>query len=81
MVNLDTAIEPSSLQLMDGGTYQVVVMAIDESGICSLAKAVTTVDVTPPIEGKLTVGPEFDMVNQSIIIFYCNMFQVTCFHV
>ena len=61
-LGLDTTVEFDDLDLQDGGEYQVFVMATDESGICSLATAMTTVDVSPPNEGTLCVGPEFDMV-------------------
>ena len=61
-VKLDTSMEITTLDLKDGTKYQVIVMATDESGICSLATAITTVDVSPPTEGTLCVGAEYQMV-------------------
>ena len=52
------------MNLTDTHTYQVFVMATDEAATCALISAETTVDATPPVEGKLGVGPDFNMVNR-----------------
>ncbi|XP_070574642.1 uncharacterized protein [Ptychodera flava] len=55
----DTMVTLSNLKLQDKETYTFVVIATDESAQCSLLTAEVTVDLTPPVEGKLRIG-EFD---------------------
>ncbi|XP_070572595.1 uncharacterized protein [Ptychodera flava] len=52
----DTMVIADKLDLEDGHTYKVVVMATDEAAECSLTTASVTVDTTPPEEGVLQIG-------------------------
>ncbi|XP_077996024.1 uncharacterized protein LOC144449371 [Glandiceps talaboti] len=55
-VGKDTMLEVTGLNLVDKETYTVTVVATDQSAQCSLATSNVTVDLTPPIEGKLSIG-------------------------
>ena len=58
----DTIVELTDLKLTDKKTYYIVVIATDESAECSMAMSRTTVDVTPPLEGVVTVGAFLESV-------------------
>ena len=49
---------------MQGKTYQVVIIAVDESGGCVEASDSVTVDTTPPLGNQIGVGPDNDMVSR-----------------
>ena len=61
-VGLDTMVELTNLSLDQGASYTAVVLAIDESGTCMTIKEGFVVDITPPNQGQLGVGPDFDLV-------------------
>ena len=63
-VNLDTYVQVTDLRLVQGNTYQVVIIAVDESGGCVETSDSVTVDTTPPLGRQIGVGPENDMVSQ-----------------
>ena len=52
----DTAVEARDLTLTTGQHYQVMVLAMDESGGCAMVTGDFTVDTTPPTEGSMCVG-------------------------
>ncbi|KAI0215917.1 hypothetical protein LSAT2_032052 [Lamellibrachia satsuma] len=60
-VNLDTYVQVTDLRLVQGKTYQVVIIAVDESGGCVETSDSVTVDTTPPLGSQIGVGPESDM--------------------
>ena len=64
-VNLDTSVTKSDLRLVQGETYHVIVIAVDESGGCVETSGVVTVDTTPPQIGHIGVGPEYDLVRKN----------------
>ena len=64
-VNLDTSVIQGGLKLVQGETYHVLVIAVDESGGCVETSGVITVDTTPPQNGHIGVGPEYDLVRHS----------------
>ncbi|XP_078697384.1 uncharacterized protein LOC144925295 [Branchiostoma floridae x Branchiostoma belcheri] len=55
-VGKDTAVEVGNLELTHNETYTVVVIVTDQSGECSLASSFVTVDITPPVDGRVWVG-------------------------
>ncbi|KAI8516746.1 hypothetical protein Bbelb_053270, partial [Branchiostoma belcheri] len=55
-VGKDTAVEVGHLELTHNETYTVVVIVTDQSGECSLASSFVTVDITPPVDGRVWVG-------------------------
>ncbi|XP_077996021.1 uncharacterized protein LOC144449367 [Glandiceps talaboti] len=55
-VGKNTMLEATGLTLVDKETYLVTVIATDQSAQCSLATANVTVDLTPPVEGSLSIG-------------------------
>ena len=67
-VEKNTAVEQTSLSLTQFHTYMVMVMATDEAGACGIITAETTVDITPPTEGHLGVGPEYNKVSAAFLI-------------
>ena len=54
----------TDLRLVQGKTYQVVIIAVDESGGCVETSDSVTVDTTPPLGSQIGVGPESDMVSR-----------------
>ena len=64
VVDLDTAVELTQLDLVQGEDYHAVVVAMDMSGECLMVTKKFTIDVTPPEEGRMMAGdPNFiDMV-------------------
>eukprot|EP00058_Branchiostoma_floridae_P003025 XP_002588513.1 hypothetical protein BRAFLDRAFT_79466 [Branchiostoma floridae] len=56
-VGKDTAVEVGDLELVHNKTYTVVVLVTDQSAECSLASSFVTVDITPPKDGSVWVGP------------------------
>ena len=62
-VGLDTYVQLTDLTLVQGATYQVMVIAVDESGVCVETVALVTVDITPPLGGEIGVGPHTEMVS------------------
>lgn len=58
-----------SLSLVQGASYNVLVMASDESGGCAQVVGSFTVDTTPPVEGNVTIGERTTMVSQSFIYY------------
>ncbi|KAI0235602.1 hypothetical protein LSAT2_013879 [Lamellibrachia satsuma] len=60
-VNLDTYVQVTDLRLVQGKTYQVVIIAVDESGGCVETSDSVTVDTTPPLGSQIGVGPDNDM--------------------
>ena len=64
-VNLDTSVMKGDLRLVQGETYQVMVIAVDKGGGCVETSGVITVDTTPPQKGHLGVGPEYDLVRHN----------------
>ena len=61
-VSLDTDVTQHGLTLVQGLTYHVLVLAVDESGGCVETSATFTVDTTPPIAGQIGVGPDNGLV-------------------
>ncbi|XP_070572594.1 uncharacterized protein [Ptychodera flava] len=55
-VKKDTLVIADKLDLTEGQSYTVVVIATDEAAECSLATASIIVDTTPPKEGILQIG-------------------------
>ncbi|CAH1802680.1 unnamed protein product [Owenia fusiformis] len=53
----DSYAERNGLRMLHGKTYLVVVIATDESSICSMVTKEILVDATPPIPGDIIVGP------------------------
>ena len=62
-VGLTTFQQLSGLPTTQGNHYTVFVLALDESGSCALVSRGFGVDITPPTEGKLGIGPDFDLVS------------------
>ncbi|CAH1791083.1 unnamed protein product, partial [Owenia fusiformis] len=60
MINVlkTTFVEQNGLKMQHGKAYLVVVIATDESAICSMVTKEILVDTTPPISGVIKVGPE-----------------------
>ncbi|XP_078616233.1 uncharacterized protein LOC144884654 [Branchiostoma floridae x Branchiostoma japonicum] len=56
-VGKDTAVEVGDLELVHNKTYTVVVIVTDQSAECSLASSYVTVDITPPDDGSVWIGP------------------------
>ena len=56
LAGMDTVVELTGLNLSQGQDYHIVVVAMDQSGECTLSVKKFTVDITPPIEGRLYVG-------------------------
>ncbi|CAH1783352.1 unnamed protein product, partial [Owenia fusiformis] len=56
-----TLVEQDDLKMQHGNVYLVVVIATDESAICSMVTKEILVDTTPPISGIVTVGPKNDL--------------------
>ena len=71
-VNLDTYIQVTDLRLVQGDTYQVVIIAVDESGGCVETSGSVTVDTTSPLGSQISVGPESDMVS---LLYYSHGFS------
>ena len=67
-VDMDTYVQLTDLKLVQGATYQVMVIAVDESGGCVETVALVTVDTTPPLGGEIGVGPHTEMVSS---FYYC----------
>ena len=61
-VEQNTLVNHETLSLTHYRSYQVVVMATDESGTCALTSDITTLDLSPPVEGTIEIEPEFHMV-------------------
>ena len=47
----------------------ILFLGVDLSGECNMTMTSTTVDLTPPIGGHITLGPFFDMVSKIIFHF------------
>ncbi|XP_038062441.1 uncharacterized protein LOC119732930 [Patiria miniata] len=60
-VGKDTFVEVKGLNLMQEGSYYVTVVGMNEGGQCNSSTSYFSVDITPPIEGRLRVGPFYDM--------------------
>ena len=58
----DTVVTLDDLSLEHSRSYQIVVIATDQTGGCSAAHTMFTVDTTPPLEGQLITGHDFGQV-------------------
>ena len=65
-VNLDTFAKQGGLNLMQGESYQVVVIATNEAGGCVDASAIVKVDTTAPQDGQIYVGPDSQSVSINV---------------
>ncbi|XP_078585863.1 uncharacterized protein LOC144867674 [Branchiostoma floridae x Branchiostoma japonicum] len=55
-VGKNTMVQQEGLDLQDGHTYHVVVVATDEAAQCAMALADVTIDTSPPVGGRVLVG-------------------------
>ncbi|XP_022100316.1 uncharacterized protein LOC110984425 [Acanthaster planci] len=60
-VGKDTYVDIRSLSLTQEDSYYVTVVGVNEGGECNSSTSYFTVDVTPPLEGRLRGGPFYDM--------------------
>ncbi|XP_022103294.1 uncharacterized protein LOC110986022 [Acanthaster planci] len=60
-VGKDTYVEVRGLNLTQGSSYYTTVVGMNEGGQCNSSTSYFSVDVTPPVEGRLRVGPFYDM--------------------
>ena len=61
-VGLDTDVTKRRLKLVQGQTYHVLVVAVDESGACVETSSAFTVDTTPVLSGQIGIGPDYRLV-------------------
>ena len=61
-VGLDTFVDWFGLTLKQNGSYTALVIAVDESGTCATVAHTFRVDTSPPEEGRIGVGPIFELV-------------------
>nr|XP_006820036.1 PREDICTED: uncharacterized protein LOC102804939 [Saccoglossus kowalevskii] len=59
-VGKDTMVVTNNLVLEDKHTYLVVVVATDQAASCSVSWAKTTIDLSPPTEGRLLIGEYYN---------------------
>ncbi|XP_072033446.1 LOW QUALITY PROTEIN: uncharacterized protein [Amphiura filiformis] len=60
-VGLDTYLKITNLNLAQAALYFATVIGVDESGMCNYTTVQFTVDVTAASEGRLRIGPYYDM--------------------
>ncbi|CAH1794764.1 unnamed protein product [Owenia fusiformis] len=58
----DSTIKQTGLKMVHGSSYLVVVIATDESSICSMVSKIVLVDTTAPLSGTIQVGPANELV-------------------
>ena len=69
-VGLDTDVTKHRLKLVQGQTYHVLVVAVDESGACVETSAAFVVDTTPVLSGRIGVGPDYRLVRYHNMVLY-----------
>ncbi|XP_078621329.1 uncharacterized protein LOC144887805 [Branchiostoma floridae x Branchiostoma japonicum] len=63
-VDKDTLVDLTDMTLEHKGTYYVTIMASDESLQCDVVSSPVTVDITPPEQGQVQVGPFANLLVQ-----------------
>ncbi|XP_033637389.1 uncharacterized protein LOC117298318 isoform X2 [Asterias rubens] len=61
-IGKDTYQEIKGLSLEQEGSYFVTVLGMNEGGQCNSSTSHFSVDITPPIEGRLRAGPFYGML-------------------
>ncbi|XP_038050728.1 uncharacterized protein LOC119723897 [Patiria miniata] len=60
-VGKDTFVDVKGLNLTQEGSYYVTVVGMNEAGQCNSSTSHFSVDITPPVEGRLRAGPFYGM--------------------
>ena len=69
-VGVNMFVQLQNISVHHGNSYTAYLAGVDELGTCAMIGAHFTVDITPPIIGRLGVGPDLDLVCLVIMCLY-----------